>query len=160
MLDFHRPSHIYYGNCTCVIEDNGCEDSNQIKLTTFRRREELIMERYDAEGGNSVEDKHDGDEEDKKSITEEAITTVTVAPPVATKPTQSTTEEAVTTIKVGPLVASKPTQATTEEAVTTVKLGPPVAAKPSLLITEEAIAAVKLAPPVAAKPTPSPRNAK
>ena len=45
------------------------------------------MERYDAEGGNSVEDKPDGNEEEKKSITEEAVTGVKVLPPVAAKPT-------------------------------------------------------------------------
>ena len=45
------------------------------------------MERYDAEGGNSVEDKPDGNEEEKKSITEEAVTVVKVPPPVAAKPT-------------------------------------------------------------------------
>ena len=44
------------------------------------------MERYDAEGGNSVEDKHDGNEEEKKSINEEAITAVKVGLPVVTKP--------------------------------------------------------------------------
>ena len=129
-------SNLFYGKC--IIEDSSCEDSNQIKLTTFRRREELIMERHDVEGGNSGEDEHDGNEEDKKSIT----------------------EEAVSIIKVGPPVAAKPTQSVTEEAVTTVKVGPPVTAKPPPLITEEALAAVKLGPPVAAKPTPSPRNAK
>ena len=54
-------------------EDTECEDSNQIKLTTFRRKEELMMERYDAEGQNSDKDKSDGDKEEKKSITDEAV---------------------------------------------------------------------------------------
>lgn len=67
------------------IEDSVSEDNSQIKLTTFKRKEELMMERYDAEGESSV--KHDGNEEEKKSITEEAITTVKVGPPVAPKPT-------------------------------------------------------------------------
>ena len=56
-----------------ITEDTECEDSNQIKLTTFRRKEELMMERYDAEGQSSDKDKHDGDKEEKKSITDEAI---------------------------------------------------------------------------------------
>ena len=45
------------------------------------------MERYDAEGGNSVEDKHDDSEGEKKSINEEAITVVKVGPSMITKPT-------------------------------------------------------------------------
>ena len=45
------------------------------------------MERYDAEGGNSVEDKRDHSEGEKESINEEAITAVKVGPPVVTKPT-------------------------------------------------------------------------
>ena len=54
-------------------EDTVCEDNNQIKLTTFRRKEELMMERYDAEGQNSDEDKNGGNKEEKRSITDEVI---------------------------------------------------------------------------------------
>ena len=65
-------------------EDTVCEDNNQIKLTTFRKKEELMMERYDAEGQISDKDKHDGDKEEKKSITDEAVFAVQAG---AIKPT-------------------------------------------------------------------------
>ena len=48
-----------------------------------------MMERYDADGETSVNNKHEANEEEKRSITEEAVTVhpVKVGPPVAAKPT-------------------------------------------------------------------------
>jgi len=50
-----------------MLEDSVTEDNNQIKLTTFRRREELMMEKYETE---MKEKQLNDDEEEKKSITE------------------------------------------------------------------------------------------
>ena len=63
--------------CFNTLEDGVTEDNDQIKLTTFRRREELMMEKYETE----MKEKQlndDVDEEEKKSITEKDTNSTTV----------------------------------------------------------------------------------
>ena len=64
---------LHSSNIAMYICTGETEDSNQIKLTTFRRKEELMMERYDAEGESLGNGRHDADKEDKRSITDDAI---------------------------------------------------------------------------------------
>ena len=47
------------------IEDSVCKD-NQVQLTAIRRREELMLEQYDAKGEEPVNDKHDIDDDEEK----------------------------------------------------------------------------------------------
>ena len=49
------------------------EDENNIKLTTFKKLEGIIIEEHDIgeKEKKLTEDKHDSDEEEKKSITDD-----------------------------------------------------------------------------------------
>ena len=60
-------------NILLYICSGETEDSNQIKLTTFKRKEELMMERYDAEGESLDNGKHDANKEEKRSITDDIV---------------------------------------------------------------------------------------
>ena len=96
------------------VDDSVFEDEKQIKMTTFRKLEEAIVEEHDmgVEEKQPVKDNRDVDEEDKKSITEEDVEEKKSITEVVETEKRSSTEEEGATVAVernGAAATTKPT---------------------------------------------------